>query len=195
MQCQDYEIELSALSDGESDPKMAMRLVEHVAECSECASFVKKLRSTQDAVELAFPELGSSFQIPKDNKPSSRFGVSKVPKWAWGLAAGWLVAAGLWFSYADTPESRAAADMRDGEMVIRLEEDKGLMTDERFVALMTELLRADRRYQSQMLDVLDELHNDHESGESGYLTTMSDATYTERREWSPQSGPPSSTLK
>jgi hypothetical protein len=60
-------------------------------------------------------------------------------------------------------------DLRDGEIVIRLEEDKGRMSDERFVAIVSELLRADRRYQNQMYAVLDEVTQNLASGESGSL--------------------------
>ncbi len=193
MTCQDYEIELSALFDGESEPRTALELVDHVAECSSCASFVKELRAVQNTIEGAFPTADDTHQPPIDIPQKTV--LTRVPKWTWGLAAGWLVAVGMWFSSFDSSERRTVADMRDGEMVIRLEEDKGLMTDERFVTLMSELLRADRRYQSQMLDVLDELHNDDESGETRQITTMSDASNSDKREWSPQSGPPSSTLK
>ena len=39
-------------------------------------------------------------------------------------------------------------------MLVTLEEDRGSMTDERFVSLAAEVLRADRRYHRKMLQVM-----------------------------------------
>lgn len=181
-QCEDYEIEISALLDGESDPKMALHLVQHVASCSSCSAFVREMESTQAAID--------SIQLVPDPEPvvelqqRRRLHLSVVPRWAWGLAAGWIVAVGVWFGTAATPARRMANDFRDGELVIHLEADKGRMTDERFVALMSELLRADRRYQSQMYTVLDGIRQDEAPAESGFLNTMSESTHTDESGWS-----------
>jgi hypothetical protein len=41
------------------------------------------------------------------------------------------------------------------EMVIRLEENRGTMSQERFIEMVSELLQADRMYQEEMFAVLD----------------------------------------
>lgn len=63
-----------------------------------------------------------------------------------GLALGWLLPR---LPAPALPEQAAA-----GEVDVVLEEDKGSMTDERFVELATEILRADRDYHRKMLEVM-----------------------------------------
>jgi len=43
---------------------------------------------------------------------------------------------------------------------VKLGESPGSMSDDRFVELAVELLRADRRYLDEMADLLDDVHND-----------------------------------
>ena len=168
--CSDYEIELSALLDGESTPAMALKLVEHVASCSACSTFVRELRNTQafvDSLQIV-PDLEPETVavVPIERKRQRLLGLR--PQWAVGIAALLTVTVGLWFSsYVGTPAGRTN-DLRDGELVIRLEENKGRMSEERFVALVSELLRADRRYQNEMYVVLDEITQNRSSGESRY---------------------------
>ncbi len=168
-QCNDYEIELSALLDGESDPATALTLVEHVASCSACGSFVRELRSTQDLVDQIAVETEtepeSTVVVPIEQKRRRLLGLR--PQWAVGFAAAAILIVSLWFG-SDLEPQAGLNDLRDGELVIRLEEDKGRMSDERFIAMVSELLRADRRYQSEMYAVLDEITQQPTSGESRF---------------------------
>ena len=166
--CSDYEIELSALVDGESDPATALKLIEHVAACSSCSAFVRELRSTQDIVDslqlAPEPDPEPVDVLPIELRRRRVFGLR--PQWAIGIAAMLIVTVGVWLGSGVSAPLGFTNDLRDGELVIRLEEDKGRMSDERFVALVSELLRADRRYQNEMFLVLNELSNNGASGES-----------------------------
>ena len=57
-------------------------------------------------------------------------------------------------------ENRPSGDVReaslteDGEVDVVLEEDRGLMTDDRFIELTTEILKADRSYHRKMFEVM-----------------------------------------
>ena len=166
--CNDYEIELSALLDGESNPAMALKLVEHVASCSSCSTFVCELRSTQAFVD-SLQMVPNSEPEPKAPLPVERKSTRVLrlrPQWAIGLAALLIVTVSLWFGTDIGSPLALTNDLRDGELTIRLEENKGRMSDERFVVLVSELLRADRRYQNEMYVVLDELTHNRLSGES-----------------------------
>jgi len=164
--CSDYEIEISALLDGESDPAMALKLVRHVAECSDCSSFVRELRASQEIIDnlqiVPIAETESEEVVPIDRKRSFSFGLR--PQWAVGLAALLVLVVSVWFGNSTGPSAGLTNDLRDGELVIRLEEDKGRMSEERFVAMVSELLRADRRFQNEMYVVLDEITQNRESG-------------------------------
>jgi hypothetical protein len=83
--------------------------------------------------------------------------MERAPRWVWALAACLLVALG--FGLGDRMSSAAALGPvdADGELVVQLGADAGHMTEERFVALTLELLRADRRYRDKMSQVLDEV--------------------------------------
>ena len=189
--CSDYEIELSALIDGESNPAMALKLVEHVASCSSCSTFVRELRSTQAFVD--------SLQVMPDSEPEP---VATVPiegqhqrvlwmrpQWAVGLAALLIVTVSLCFGTNIGAPGGLTNDMRDGELVIRLEENKGRMSEERFVALVSELLQADRRYQNEMYVVLDEITHNRSSGESRSFDNSRGTEESDDSEWSSSFSP------
>jgi hypothetical protein len=165
--CSDYEIELSALLDGESDPAMALTLVGHVAECSECSSCVRELSSSQKIIDslqiVPATKTDAAVFAPSVRKRPLLFGLR--PQWAVGLAAALVLAVSVWFGNVFGTSAGLTNDLRDGELVIRLEEDKGRMSEERFVAIVSELLRADRRFQNEMYVVLDEITFNRESGE------------------------------
>jgi len=187
--CSDYEIEFSALLDGESSPAMALKLVEHVASCSSCSAFVRDLRSTQDFVDGL--QMVPDFEpepvatIPTFRKRQRALWLR--PQWAIGLAALLIATVSIWFGADLGAPSGLTNDMRDGELVIRLEENKGRMSDERFVALVSELLQADRRYQNEMYVVLDEITNNRSAGESRSVDNSRGNGESDDSEWSSSS--------
>ena len=166
--CSDYQIEISALVDGESDPAMALKLVEHIAECSDCSTFVRELRATQKLIDAipTIPETDSHAGEVVALKTRRPRVLGLKPQWALGIAALLVITVSVLFSNGVGTTAGLTNDIRDGELVIRLEENKGRMSEERFVAMVSELLRADRRFQNEMYVVLDEITQNRESGES-----------------------------
>ena len=49
--CNEYEVELSAMLDGESDPATAVMLMDHISQCESCREFYRELRSFQSLVD------------------------------------------------------------------------------------------------------------------------------------------------
>lgn len=172
--CEHIQIELSALLDGESDPGTALEIVDHVAGCEECRTFWRELRAGQETLDrlAAAGPLPTATTAADDDAivplPARR-GVatgSRVPQWAWGLAAVLLLAIGLG---AIGLMDRAYRDRTPlpGELLsIQLEEDKDGMNELRFVEMTTELLRSDRRYHDKMYEILDRLRPPESPGES-----------------------------
>lgn len=194
--CDDYEIELSALLDGESNAAMALKLVEHVASCSACSTFVRELRSTQACVDslrmVPESELESKATLPVDRKSTRMLRLR--PQWAIGLAALLIITVSFWFGTDIGVPSGFTNDLRDGELVIRLGEDKGRMSNERFVALVSELLRADRRYQNEMYMVLDEITQNSMSDEARISRGVYESEEYDESEWNTPS-PSTASLK
>jgi hypothetical protein len=195
--CNDYEIELSALLDGECDPAGVIDLMDHVTTCSECSSFYLELRSFQETVDGAelMPSRDADSVSSAEPERKAGFLSGWIPNWGLGVAAVavvTVVAAGLWFGGAfnsnsgDTtpvemtgsadvnPDGIAAGEPSDEEVkdaaenvMITLGENSGQMDEERFIELVTEILRADRRYQEEMYVVLDQVTQDSMAEEGG----------------------------
>jgi len=117
------------------------------------------------------------------------------PQWAVGLAALVVLTLGVWFGAGSSPALGSTNDLRDGEIFIRLEEDKGRMSEERFVALVSEILRADRRYQQEMYVVLDEITQRRPSGESRNSDTPAGAEEGRDTRWRESSSPFSAAME
>jgi len=166
--CGDYETELSALLDGESGPAEALELVEHVASCPSCGTFVRDLRAMQGIVDRAY--------TAKESQPAAAVGTLGMSvlrprmRWAWGLAAAVVVTLGLSVAIRTASPGAYAAVSNDRELAVRLGEDGGAMTEERFVAMVTELLRAERPYRDHMYTILRAVREEGVADESGAVT-------------------------
>jgi len=181
-ECTDYEIELSAMLDGESDPATALELVGHVASCESCRAFyleMSNVQATVDAVAVAHaPEPAPEAEVRPVPESRWRFGwgsllrPGKMPRLAWGITTVFVVALAVWAGVDRNVLTNMAGSSENGETIIELEANKGDMDEDRFVALVTELLTADRRYQDQMYAVLSEFQDgeylEDEQLESGY---------------------------
>ncbi|MBN2171457.1 MAG: zf-HC2 domain-containing protein [Candidatus Krumholzibacteriota bacterium] len=158
--CEYYEVEISALLDGESDPARAVEILDHVTRCPSCRQFYQELRSFQSLVDEMQEQLG---QAPAEKAagsvaPGLWERLHAVPQWAWGMAAALVVAVGLWGLHTGGILSPYASS--DQPVRITLESEKNSMNDRRFMEVMTELLQADRRYHQAMFDVLSSIEND-----------------------------------
>ena len=167
-ECRDYELEISALLDGESDPSTALELLEHVGTCGSCGTFVREVREAQAKIDRAYFE---AEPVLTEVSPRQRDrSLGPLPRWAWGMAAAIMVAVGGSLAINANYSNGSANSLTDAEIVVRLEEDRGTMTDDRFIELTTELLRADRIYRDEMYSVLDAAR----SGDAPNERTMSE---------------------
>ena len=173
--CEEYEVELSAMLDGESDPATAVGLMDHVCRCSSCREFYQELRSFQAIIDDISPA-DSTLPIPEAapethyTEPRRRwFGwFDFAPRWAWGTAAVVAVAIGLWAIGTGVVTDDAGVDISDGRVTIELGSDELSVDDERFIQLASEILAADRRYQNQLYVILDQVRQIEQPGEAPF---------------------------
>lgn len=157
--CEAYEISISALADGELPAEDLLPTLDHVMECPRCQAFYRDVR----ALAATFPASGadSSRAAETAEAPEEvwrRIEVAAAPalarkredrSWALRLAAAIVLVAGLWGGLAAVRSQRP-----DAPIEVTLGEDRGRMSEQRFVDLTVELLRADSRYHQEMLQVL-----------------------------------------
>jgi len=153
---------ISALADGELPAEDLLPALDHLAECPSCLAFYRDLRALAAALPAAAAEqadpLTATGEAPEEiwhrieaaAVPAlSRPG--RVQPWAMRLAAAFLLVAGLSGALA---AARSVLRPAGAPIEITLGEDRGRMTEQRFVDLTVELLRADSRYHQEMLQVL-----------------------------------------
>lgn len=157
--CKEYEIELSAMLDGESDPATAVALMDHISECGACRSFYQELRSFQSLVDDLSP-----VAKPREVSQPARSlwsWIFPVPRWAWGAAAAILIAIG---SYAvGTTQAGVAID--GNTITFEVDPNESTVSEEEFVELASEILRSDPRYQRQLYQILGQIETGEGSGE------------------------------
>ncbi len=156
------EANLSALIDGELTGEELLETVDALSSSPELQRLYARMRGLR---ELVGPPLDFTREerLPPDLWPKinrrSGLGRAKIirlftdsPARAWAAAAVILLGIGLSsIGLFRLPTLRAGDDV----ISVTLGENKGKMTEERFIALTTELLRADRRYHRKMLEVLE----------------------------------------
>lgn len=144
--CETYEASISALADGELPKNELLPTLDHLAECASCQAFYRDVR----ALAAALPVEAIWRRIEEEAAPAFRRR-EQSRRWPMRLAATVLLVAGLWGALAAVRLAQRPA----GEPIeITLEEDRGRMTEQRFLDLTIELLRADSRYHQEMLQVL-----------------------------------------
>lgn len=156
--CETYEISISALADGELPAEDLLPTLDHLAECASCRAFYRDLRALAAALPADAETASSALQEAPD-EVWRRIEVAvapalarpgRAPSWALRLAAAVLLVASIWGALATVSALRPA----DGPIEVTLGDDDGRMTEQRFVDLTVELLRADSRYRQEMLQVL-----------------------------------------
>jgi hypothetical protein len=159
--CETYEISMSALADGELSTEDLLPTIDHLAECPGCQAFYRDVRAL--AASLPARPLAASVTGEAPEEIWRRIEVAAAPAvvpavgrtgsarpWAPRLAAAVLLVAGLWGALAAVRSRHPAG----APIEVTLGEDRGRMTERRFVDLTVELLRADSRYRREMLQVL-----------------------------------------
>lgn len=159
--CEFFEVEISALLDGEVSPDAALETVDHLLACDGCRQFYRGARRVEGL--LADVEAGRSADgLPprlwaRIEGSARRPGAAPpeqtrepVPSWAGRVAAVLVLAVGA----AVVAGLVLLTPGADSERVIELEGRSGVMTDARFVTIATELLQADRQYQMKMEQIM-----------------------------------------
>jgi predicted anti-sigma-YlaC factor YlaD len=153
--CERFEESLSALIDGELEPVELRPTADHLADCDACRTFYQRARALEEALlERASP--GAAPAAPEHvwrriraERAASPVAGRRPARWAPLVAAGLLLAVGLWATLSRGGPARSAGHV---EVIVAGAPER--MSEERFVALTTELLQADPRYHRKMLEVM-----------------------------------------
>ena len=175
--CESCEILISTWMDEGLEHGGQRELLDHLVRCPECRSFYAESRALEGLVALAgagavveepAPEIWE--RIESRTRPEEP-AASGWPSWAWRAAAALALGAAL--AFAPWPTSSSAV-RSDGGVEVVLEEDRGLMSESRFLELATELLRADRRYHFAMQEVMDKVIEEEWAPEGGTSEGLSE---------------------
>lgn len=168
--CEQYEIDLSSLIDGELAPTDATDALEHALGCRSCADFFRAARRVQRAAEglrtvdgalsaARADELWSAVETRTADERASALPSTAVSHRGRTLRAAALVTLGLGGGYLlaglagpGSPMS-GLSGLRDGTGLASFG-TPATMDERRFVAVADELMRSDARYQRAMLEVL-----------------------------------------
>lgn len=156
--CETYEMSISVLADGELPAEDLLPTLDHLAACPSCQAFYRDVRALAAALPADAVAASASGEAPEEIwrriEAAAAPALSRTERarpWAMRLAAALLLVAGLWGALAAVRSVLRPA----GEPIeITLGDDRGRMTEQRFVDLTVELLRADSRYHQEMLQVL-----------------------------------------
>lgn len=154
--CEDCQIAISALLDGELPAADVPAAIDHLLDCPACSGFYRGARGLADLLGetgLARGPAPEAEPAPAAvwHRVERRSGspLSRLPGWTARAAAAALVAVGAWAALQLGGIDRGTAPVR-----VVLGERPAAMSDERFVAIAAELLRAAPRYRREMLDVM-----------------------------------------
>jgi hypothetical protein len=164
--CENYELHISALLDGEASREDVLSVLDHLPSCEPCRAFYASAREIQhvidarsadvatiEAIEIAAAPLVTA---PPPRRLAPVLSLAAVPRWTWGIAAALLLALAFWL-YDGPAGPSSLGERRPGVVDITLEADKGRMNEAQFVDLTVQLLQADRKYQRQMLQLLNDV--------------------------------------
>jgi negative regulator of sigma E activity len=168
------EADLSALVDGELEPARLLAVIDRLVEEPRSRDFYRRARALDGLVEATEPLprseaphevwqriASSTGQAPATLPFRARAGSRPWSKLLAPVAAAAAVvlaiSLGIWMN---SERPRVAA--RDQHADVALETSditiggrEGQMTDERFLAIATEILEADRRYRREMAEIID----------------------------------------
>ena len=164
-----FELQASLALDGEISHDEMLALLDAMAADPDARSFWRRARRTQATID----RLRAGARSGERSAP--RRGPVPSPRARWSVAAVAVAALALlllapgprpWERPSD-PSSAIPADPDPPSAVsVRLAEDRGSMSEKRFVDLTLELLRADRRYRHEMREILEQVEPDRVVAES-----------------------------
>ncbi len=175
----EWELNLSALIDGELESDAILPTIDRLLEHGELREFYIGSRKFQQRlarqkiakpVKTALPD-GLWEKIERNSRPNRTRIIQLFPKNLRVLAAAAiLIIAGVFAGRYSIQPFRLPFQSND-PIVVQVGEDKGRMNDQRFLALTVEVLRSDNRYQRKMMEVLEAINPVNPTlGEKNYTT-------------------------
>ncbi len=152
--CEQFEGLLSEWLDDELDRAGQVEMLDHLVRCGGCRRFYAEARALAGVVAAVRTPSDApvpSFAVWKRIKGAAR---PSRPSWAWGAVAAAVLAVGFMLTLVGQP---APVGPQPGDVEIQLGSNSGSMTDQRFIALATEVLQSDRRYRSAMFQVMSQV--------------------------------------
>lgn len=163
--CEDYQVNLSAMMDGELRGMELADTVAHLSKCQTCMEEFRKFQSLQERIdaEIAPPpvpyrtwhNIAEAAEKPKAKIIPLHSRFVRIA----AAAAALLIFFGLGF-FLRNP----SIPMVDQNAPIMLASDRGSMDDDRFLALTRELLSSDPEYHRKMYFILHTLQADYYEG-------------------------------
>jgi predicted anti-sigma-YlaC factor YlaD len=166
--CENYELYISALLDGESSREDVLSVLDHLPGCASCRAFYVSAREIQHVIDARPTDVAviESLEIaaaplpaaPAPRRQAQVLRLTAVPRWTWAAAAALLLALAFWLYDGPAGLDAGGEPGRSTSTIdITLEAHKGQMSEAEFVALTVQLLQADRAYQRQMLQLLNDI--------------------------------------
>ena len=160
--CENYETLLSTGADGQLDGTEQVECLDHVVRCATCRDFYVEARALDGLVAAIRTPAGADPPAPelwqriarRTGGQRERSRRAPVPVWALQAAAVLVVAVGLsitiWNGGVATPPEQAEVLLGQGQT----------MSEQRFVELTREVLGADPRFHTAMLEVMGQVVRD-----------------------------------
>ncbi len=152
--CEPFEGLVSEWLDEELDRAGQVEMLDHLARCNGCRRFYTEARALAGVVaavrtpaDAPAPSLAVWKRIKDAGAPSR-------PSWAWGAVAAAILAVGFMLVLVGQP---VPIGPQPGDVEIQLGSNSGNMTDQRFIALATEVLQSDQRYRAAMFQVMSQV--------------------------------------
>jgi negative regulator of sigma E activity len=160
--CDEYQMKVSAMMDGELPAEEIEGTVRHLAACEECMQEFKVFQKLQHRVnrELAQPSVSpqawEAIRRRATEAPKTIFIPFKSPAVRIAaMAAAVILCFGLGYLM-----NQPSTILQDPNAPIVLASQPGQMTDDKFLALTRELLTADPEYHQKMYMILSTLNRE-----------------------------------
>ena len=169
LDCEYYQMNISAMLDGELSGDELAETVEHLSQCESCRKEMEMFRKMQEMVDTEYAEEAVSKnvwknieRITKAEKPPLVIPFKENIYKIIAAAAVLIIIFGAGYIFGRP----GTVLMQDGDSLITLtsQQEQTKMTDDRFFDITKELLNADPRYQVKMYMVLHTLYDQNIEG-------------------------------
>jgi len=152
-----WELPASAALDRELDAEETLELLDAMSDDADCRAHWRRLREFDQ-------QLAPLVQPAVTRLRPAGFG-HRTTWWLAPVAAAAILVIGLFMSRATQVQQLPGPG--DNPLTVRLAENRGEMSEARFVEIVVEVLQADQRYQAKMLEVLEEVRPEASLAEAG----------------------------